>query len=320
MRSTLRSTTASSISPARTAATSASPHGPCGPGHDQVLRRPSRALQAADAGPVADDDAVEAPLAVQRGLQQRVLAGGGAVDRVVGAHDQPGPRLGDGLLEGQQVQLAQRPVVDPDVGGEAVGLEVVGDVVLGGGAHAVVLDAGDVGGGEVGGEHRVLAEALEVPAAERGAVQVDRGAEDDVDALAARLDRRRGAVAAGESGSQEEARAVADGRLSEGSRSSHTSPRTPEGPSDTRMRRRPIDSIGQVFQKSRPVSSCTFSSSERAARASESRVGRGGRVGSSWARSRRGRWDAATRNVAREPAGGRGRRPGLASLQAAHAQ
>ena len=32
MRSTFRSTTASSISPARTAATSASPHGPWGPG------------------------------------------------------------------------------------------------------------------------------------------------------------------------------------------------------------------------------------------------------------------------------------------------
>src|SRR6185295_2807395 len=62
------------------------------------------------------------------------------------------------------------------------------------------------------------------------------------------------------SGSQEDASAVADGRLSDGSRSSQVSPRTPEGPSETRMRRSPIFSSGQVFQKSRPVSSCTFSS------------------------------------------------------------
>src|ERR1700683_310994 len=69
------------------------------------------------------------------------------------------------------------------------------------------------------------------------------------------------------SGSQEEASAVADGRLSEGSRSSQVSPRTPDGPSDTRMRRSPIFSIGQVVQKSRPVSSWTFSSRVSAASA-----------------------------------------------------
>src|SRR3954464_7952663 len=74
------------------------------------------------------------------------------------------------------------------------------------------------------------------------------------------------------SGAQAEASAVAEGGVSEGSRSSQTSPRTPEGPSETRMRRSPIFSIGQVFQKSRPVSSCTFSSRERAAKASVSRL------------------------------------------------
>src|SRR6202522_4679423 len=67
------------------------------------------------------------------------------------------------------------------------------------------------------------------------------------------------------SGSQDEASAVADGRLSDGSRSSQVSPRTPDGPSETRMRRSPIFSIGQVLQKSRPVSSWTFSSRVSAA-------------------------------------------------------
>ena len=107
-------------------------------------------------------------------------------------------RLGDGLLEREQVQLAQSAVADPDVHGEAVGLGVVGHVVLRRGADAVVLHAFDVGGGEIGGEHRVLAERLEMPSAERGAVQVDRRAEDHVDALAAGLHRGRGAVAPGD--------------------------------------------------------------------------------------------------------------------------
>src|SRR5580700_7598292 len=69
------------------------------------------------------------------------------------------------------------------------------------------------------------------------------------------------------SGSQEDASAVADGRLSDGSRSSQVSPRMPDGPSETRMRRSPIFSIGQVVQKSRPVSSWTFSSTVSAASA-----------------------------------------------------
>ena len=40
---------------------------------------------------------------------------------------------------------------------------------------------------------------------------------------------------------------MADGRFRDGLRSSQTSPRTP-GPSDTRIRRNPIFSIGQVAQ------------------------------------------------------------------------
>src|SRR3954465_14175389 len=74
------------------------------------------------------------------------------------------------------------------------------------------------------------------------------------------------------SGVPGEASAGAEGRLSEGARPPPTPPRPPGGPSEARMRRSPIFSIGQVFQKSRPVSSCTFSSRERAAKASVSRL------------------------------------------------
>ena len=178
------------------------PHQGLGPGsvragHDQVLRGPG-AFQRPDGGPVADHYAVEAPLAVQRGLQQVALGRGGAVDRVVRAHHEPGVCLGDGLLEREQVQLAKSAVTDLDVDREAVGLGVVGHVMLRCSADAVVLHAFHVGGGEIGGEHGILAECLEVPSAERGAVQVDGRAEHHVDALAAGLHRGRGAIAPGD--------------------------------------------------------------------------------------------------------------------------
>jgi hypothetical protein len=166
-------------------------------GHREVLGVLG-ALDTANGGPVADHDAVETPVRVQRRLEQLVLGGGGAVDRVVRAHHQPGVGLGDGLLEGEQIDLAQGPLVDHDVRGEALGLEVVGDVVLGRRADAELLDAGDVRRGKLRGQDRVLAEGLEVPATQRRSMQVDRRAEDDVDVLPAGLERRDHAVPMGD--------------------------------------------------------------------------------------------------------------------------
>ena len=62
---------------------------------------------------------------------------------------------------------------DQVVHGEAVGLGVVGDEVLDGGADAAVLDAAHIAGADRAGQVRVLAVRLEVAAAQRGAVQVD---------------------------------------------------------------------------------------------------------------------------------------------------
>ncbi|CAH0226447.1 hypothetical protein SRABI128_02328 [Microbacterium sp. Bi128] len=167
-----------------------------GPGHREVLRRRGR-RERTHGRPVAHDDAVEAPLRVQRGLEQLVLGHRHAVDRVVRAHDRPRAGL-DRALERRQVQLAQRALVHVDVDGEAVGLGVVGDVVLRRRRDAVVLEAADVGGRELGRELRVLAEALEMASAERGAVQVDRGAEHHVDPLPPRFGGRGRAVPVGQ--------------------------------------------------------------------------------------------------------------------------
>src|SRR5206468_6089870 len=58
--------------------------GPDRTGHREVLRVLG-ALHAAHSGPVADDNTVEAPVRVERGLEQVVLGRGRAVDRVVRA-------------------------------------------------------------------------------------------------------------------------------------------------------------------------------------------------------------------------------------------
>ena len=74
-------------------------------------------------------------------------------------------------------------------------LLVVGDEVLDARRHAAALQPVDVGHRQVGGEHRVLREALEVAAAQRRALEVDGGAEQHLGALGARLLGQRGADA-----------------------------------------------------------------------------------------------------------------------------
>ena len=130
--------------------------------------------------PIAHDDAFIPPFVAEHvGEQPAVLCGMHAVDAVVGAHD--GPWLGgfDDVLEGREVDLAQRPL--GDVGGYAqtVGLLVVGGEVLERGAHALGLHAGDDADCLMAGQIRVFGPIFEAAAAERIALDVDSGTEDD---------------------------------------------------------------------------------------------------------------------------------------------
>ena len=95
----------------------------------------------------------------------------------------------DDPLEGAQVDLAQRALVD--VGGDphAVGLLVVGGEVLERRADALALQAAHERRAEDAGDERVLGEVLEVAAAQRRALDVDAGAEQHGDVL------RRGLLA-----------------------------------------------------------------------------------------------------------------------------
>ncbi|GAA2873912.1 hypothetical protein GCM10010517_34490 [Streptosporangium fragile] len=128
-----------------------------------------------------------------------MLGHGHAVDLVVRGHDAPYAG-GHGDLEGGEVKLPQGAFGDPVVDGEAVGFGVVGDEVLHHGGDAVLLHARDVLRRDRAGQQRVLGVGLEVPAAERAAVQVDGRREQDVHTLAACLLAEQAAGAAGEVG------------------------------------------------------------------------------------------------------------------------
>ncbi len=81
--------------------------------------------------PVGHEHPVEAPFALEHILVQPVvLRHPLAVRQVVRRHDRADPGLRHGGLVGRQVDLAERPLVDPGVGGVPAELRVVGHVVL----------------------------------------------------------------------------------------------------------------------------------------------------------------------------------------------
>lgn len=128
------------------------------------------------APPVGHDNAVEPPLVPQHLCQQPVVLGRvGSVDLAVGAHHRGGPRAGDDVLEGGQVDLPQRPFVDLGTDRHALGFLVVGREVLDRRTNARRLECGDVSCAERAGRQWVLRVVLEVATAQRRALDVDPG-------------------------------------------------------------------------------------------------------------------------------------------------
>ena len=155
---------------------------PVGPGAELHVQAVGDGLVGVvDAAPVADHHSVEAPFTLEDVVQQvLVVAVPLALVEVVGAHYGPGAAFLDGGLEGREVDLVQSPVVDAHVCGEAVGLLIVEGIMLDAGGYVVALDPLHVRYDHLRREVRVLAHILEVAAVERGAVDVDSGAEKDV--------------------------------------------------------------------------------------------------------------------------------------------
>ena len=193
MRSTLASTVSS--------LTCAGPHRrgqlaaprPVRARHGQVEPGDGGRHRAARGVPVGQGHAAEAPFVLEDAREQRAVFGHrDAVDLVVAGHHQVHVRLAHAGLERDQVQLAQHVLGDPRVIGPALRLGVVAHVVLDRRGGPGLVQAADERDGQPGDQHRVLAERLEAPPAERRAHDVDRRGQQDVDALAPGLGAERG--------------------------------------------------------------------------------------------------------------------------------
>ena len=187
MRVTLRSRTASGSAPLARAARSAS----CCraiPG----MRRSFPAFTCATASRPPNQSVMTSPSKPQssrrtRGQERGALRRVGAVHLVVGGHHRPRSRLLHHDLEAPEVDLAQRARGDPHVDHVAVPLVVVGDEVLHRRPDPLGLHAVHHGRRHPARQERVLRVVLEVPPAERVAVDVERGPEEHVDAVLLRL-------------------------------------------------------------------------------------------------------------------------------------
>ncbi len=103
-----------------------------------------------------------------------------AVDLVIGAHHRPGLRLLDGLLEGGQVDFAERAFVHLGADAEALKFLVVGGVMLERGAHAFRLHAPDEVDRQLAGQVGILGEVFEVAPPQRRALHVDARTQHDI--------------------------------------------------------------------------------------------------------------------------------------------
>lgn len=143
--------------------------------------------------PVADDDALEAPFDAEHIREHALVVGKvGAGKTVVGAHDGRGLFCFDDVLERGKVYLSERAFVHDGVDAHAEMFLIVGAEMFEGYADAVFLNAVHPCRTHSACEERILGEILEVPAAERGALDVDAGAEygGNSQCLRFRRDRR----------------------------------------------------------------------------------------------------------------------------------
>ena len=140
--------------------------------HLEIQPGVRRGVGVQQAPPVRHDHPGEAPLAAQHAGQQcTVVRTMVAVEPVVRGHHGQGAGR-DASFERQQVDLAERPLVDDRVDRVALPLGLVPRQVLDRGGDTLALDAGDVGRAERARQVGVLGEALERPAGERRPLEV----------------------------------------------------------------------------------------------------------------------------------------------------
>ena len=110
-----------------------------------------------------------------------------AVQAIVRRHDRPGPRIAHDALERSEVDFAERALVDSGIRDEPGVLLVVRREMLHARGDAARLDAADHRRPHDAGKQRILAEVLEIPSAQRAALDVDARTEHNADTLLAGL-------------------------------------------------------------------------------------------------------------------------------------
>ena len=151
-------------------------------GHFQLVAGDGALHAVIAARPVGDGDAVVPPFAAEDVLHQvHILVGVGAVELVVRGHDGLRLALIDGDLKPGQVNFAQRALVDDGIDDHAALLLVIAREVLDAGRDPLLLNTAHIGRRHFAGEVRIFREILEVTSAQRVALDIHAGAEQDVD-------------------------------------------------------------------------------------------------------------------------------------------
>ena len=133
------------------------------------------------AAPVGHDEAFESPFILENFIEQIVVFTTVlAAEQVVGAHEGQHARLLHHRAKRRQVNLAQGALIHFHIDRIPLIFLAVRGKMFGAGGDALRLLALDVMDGHARGQERVLAQVFEIPAAQRGALDVERRSEHDV--------------------------------------------------------------------------------------------------------------------------------------------
>ncbi len=124
--------------------------------------------------PVAHYDSIVAPVLLQDLVQEDMIVAIVLVFiQIVGAHDAPSTSLGNGCLEGGQIDFVQSTIGDGNIHLMAILLIIVKSIVLDASRNALGLKALNIRHHHARGQPGIFAHILEVTTTQRGAIDID---------------------------------------------------------------------------------------------------------------------------------------------------
>ena len=143
--------------------------------HDDIVARLHLSHPVVAGEPVGHHHSVEAPFVPQhRGQQVAVLGGVHPVKPIIGRHDGPRRSLPDRDLEAAQVNLPKRPLTDHGIDTLAVALLIVRREMLDRSPDALRLNPAHHRGAHFPRQKRIFGIVLEIPSAQRIALNIHR--------------------------------------------------------------------------------------------------------------------------------------------------